>query len=190
MTRALGVQAFGELRRFVCTRAPLPTSSCWEHPCAIRHWCHANQWPVLRKPPCGRDLLSLSVPRQLSLVFSPRDLSLRHPTRPCPRPGNLEFARDPRFRLLGGWGVQPPWSPRREAEAEHVTPLRAAPFQEGRAPRTERGGHASEFPETAESQGARHMGSAVLMALGVGLGFGGERERERRPPRPPPARGA
>ena len=142
MTRALGVQAFGELRRFICTRAPLPTSSCWEQTCAIGHWYRANQWTVLRKPPCGRDIgsalsrslspsrarslslflllaslslsmflaralalcpspsltCSLSVPRQLSLCFSPRDLSLMHPTRPCQRPVNL--ARDSRFRLL------------------------------------------------------------------------------------------
>ena len=35
--------------------------------------------------------------------------------------------------------------------------------------------NASEFPETAESQGARHMGSPVFVALGVGCG----RERGR-----------
>ena len=37
----------------------------------------------------------------------------------------------------------------------------------------------SEFPKSVKPQGARHMGSTVLMALGFGLGFGREREAER-----------
>ena len=45
------------------------------------------------------------------------------------------------------------------------------------SPERERGGESrarSEFPETVKPQGARHMGSPVL--VGLGLGFGRERE--------------
>ena len=48
----------------------------------------------------------------------------------------------------------------------------------------------SEFPETVKPQGARHMGSTVLMALGLGCGGEREAEREKEREKRPHARSA